>query len=149
MLIGAFGKAVRVKAHTTFEKWPNSFLIFFNLLWILCLQQESLCSVWFFQELSSVPLFPLDFHPWGFLNLDQWGDIFWRLISVTRKDELSWINQAKGGKNKSYKKCPKGFWQNPYSALTSYLTFDKLSNLWEIWFPSLCSGHFLATSSEG
>ena len=44
------------------------------------------------------------------------------LISVIRKDELFWINQAKGGKHKSYKKCPKGFWQNPYSALRSYFS---------------------------
>ena len=63
--------------------------------------------------------------------MDQWGDIFRMLISVTRKEELSWINQAKGGKHKSYKKCPKGFWQNPYPALRSY--FSSVQSLSRIW----------------
>ena len=49
------------------------------------------------------------------------------LISVIRKDELFWINQAKGGKHKSYKKCPKGFWQNPYSTLRSYFSSVQFS----------------------
>ena len=63
--------------------------------------------------------------------MDQWEDIFRMLISVTRKEELSWINQAKGGKHKSYKKCPKGFWQNPYPALRSY--FSSVQSLSRIW----------------
>ena len=58
LLTGTFGKTLKSQTYMALQKWPVFFL--FNLLWILSLLQESLCSVKLFQELSFFALFSLD-----------------------------------------------------------------------------------------
>ena len=60
----------------------------------------------------------------GFTELGPTGRYFQDAYFSYKK---GWTFLAKGGKHKSYKKCPKGFWQNPYSALRSYFSSVQFS----------------------